>query len=270
MTVKDSNLPAGMSEELAAKLRAGSGETQGNYPFLPILEIDNSSVEKEVDGETVEVLCQPQWKKTTLVDGEKKVEPYAKGWGGIVLLIKYQVQKKYEPKDKATIPFFYSNEFSTGAFRDVSELITLKFPGTEQEDELLNYQQFKGKYAGKYTLWATVYVWHNKEVVRVRLKTSSLSRFWDYLKLFKGKNSVSLNGTIFDAERIKEPKPHNRAEFRIAKELPPSSTNWEEIAQAQDDLNLLFSKSIQGILETFGGEVVDAEEEISVEDVPFN
>lgn len=266
LATTNSNLPAGISAEMAARLKEGTGQIENDYKFLPLIEIDNSTEKKEIDGNEEDILCQPRWKITKKVDGELVTTPYEKSFGGIVLVIKYRVQKKYEPADKQTLPFFYSHEFSPSVFQDGSQ-ITINFE--DKTTETFTYKEFKAKYAEKYVLIATVYIWHNNEIVRLKLKKSALSAFWDYLKAFKGKDSVSLHGTIFGARREKEPKPYNTAEFKVAEEMP--AVDWNAVITAQDEINTAFNAKLQQILSTFGGEVVDEEdeEEIKVADVSF-
>lgn len=265
---KDNNLPAGMSEEMLQKLKEGSGEGEGpQFNFIPQIEVDNSTEVKTVDGEEVEVLCQPRWKITKMIEGERVTEPYHPSFGGVVLVIRYQVMKSYEPKEKQTLPWFYSNEFSAGAFRS-NEVIHLKFEDEEVKD--LTYQEIKAQYAGKYTLFASVYIWTDGAVHKLRLKKSNLTALWTYLKNFKGKDSVSAHPTVFGTIRKKEPKPYNTAEFKIAEDAP--EIDWANIVKTQEELNSLFDSQSQQIIDAVGGDIVEEGliEDIKVDDIPFN
>ena len=255
-------------EEILAKLKEGSDESAGqaNYPFIPILEVDNTKEKVTVDDREVEVICKPRWKMTTKENGELVKTDYAPVFGAVVLKVRYTVAKKFE--EKSTMPNFYSVEFSPACFSS-EEKITLKIEGGEQIK--MTYKEIKDKYTDKYKLTMVLYVWHQDQIMKVKLKGASMSAFWDYQKNFKGKDSVCAHvtsfSTIYDNSKAIS---FNKAGFGIVDPttIPEGKIDFVKILEVQGELNKAFEhfkereETIQqeliddSVNETIEGEVV--------------
>lgn len=244
-------------EEILAKLKEGSDEAVNvsNYPFIPILEIDNSKEVKQVDGEDVEILCKPRWKMTTKENGELVKTPYSEKFGAVVLKVRYGVSKKYDPNSKE--PNFYSTEFSPACFSSEEEKITLKLE--EGESIKMSYKDFKQKYQDKYKLTMVLYVWHQEQIMKVKLKGASMSAFWDFQKKFKGKDSVCAHVISFGSKRENKPLAHNKAELSIIDPatIPEGKVDFIKILEVQTELNSAFEK-FKEKEETIQAELIEA------------
>lgn len=262
-----SNLPAGVNEDILKQLKEGSGESTRSFAFVPVLQVDNLKEDKIIDGNEEQVLCQPRWKLTKKVEEELVTEPFEKGFLGVILSIRYQVTKKYEKT--STMPFFYSQEFSPAAFQDGSK-INLKFMDEGKTTDSLTYKEIKVQYAEKYTLTSILYVWHDNSVKKIKIHGAAMSALWDYLKLFKGKDSVSAHVTAFGTKRVKLPQPYNTVDLSISEDTA-IVVDWQAILEAQKELNTIFNSYVNKVLEAMGGEVVAEEDndEIRVENVPM-
>lgn len=267
LTTTGSNLPVGVNEDILKQLKEGSGESTRSFAFVPVLQIDNTQDTKVIDGNEEEVLCQPRWKLTEKVEEELVTKPFEKGFLGVILSIRYRVTKKYEKT--STMPFFYSQEFSPAAFQDGSQ-INLKFMDEGKTTDSLTYKEIKVQYAEKYTLTAILYVWYDNSVKKVKVHGVAMSALWDYLKLFKGKDSVSAHVTAFGTKRVKEPKPYNTIDLSISTD-EGIVVDWQAILEAQKELNVIFNSYVNKVLEAVGGEVIAEEdnEEIKVDQIPF-
>lgn len=265
ITTTNNNQIALPQEEILAKLKEGSDEAVNvsNYPFIPILEIDNTKELKTVDGEEVEVLCKPRWRMTTKEEGELVKTPYSEKFGAVVLKVRYAVSKKYDPK--STEPNFYSSEFSPACFSSEEEKISLK---NDNGDVIkLSYAEFKEQYKDKYKLVLVLYIWHQEQVMKVKLKGASMSVFWNFQKKFKGKDSICAHVISFGAIRETKPLAHNKAVFEIIDPatIPEGKVDFVKVLEVQTELNETFEK-FKEKEETIQAELI--EESIEGEIVP--
>lgn len=255
-----------VQEELKAKIQENSGEGQlVDFDFTPVITIDNSSEEKEVDGEMVDVRVKPRFKMQTGME-EGQSELMESEFNGVMVKLKYFVTKKYEPKP--SIPFFYSQEFSSGIFTN-GGVFSIKHKVEDGEDkiETLTYKEFKEAYADMYKLNAVVYFLLDEQLVKIRLKGAAMSTLWDYLKKFKAKDdSMSFHNTVFTAIRKKEPQPYNALELKVD---DSKAVDLEEVLRIQDTLA---DKKENELAKAIGGQVINegTAEDIKVEDIPFN
>ncbi len=216
------------------KLRAMSGEnTGGDFQFIPIIKVSNETIEKEVDGDKVDVLKKAEYLITTMNDAQEFVEnPYKAKFEGTILKIRYKVSKKYKKDDPD--PFFSSYEFNS--FGEAK--ITL----TSNQEEVWHgsYNDFKEQYKEQYTLWAIVYVLvENDEVVRLKLKGNSRANVWDYMKLFGNKDSISAHITEFAI--IKEKGPSFSYHIATLKNVG-NVEDISKVVEIQEDMQKVFDK----------------------------
>lgn len=269
---KDTALTA--QEELKAKIQNKSGEgLMPTYDFIPVITIDNSSEEKEIDGEMTDVRCKARFTmQTGMEDGDSQLieGPFS----GVMVKIKYFVTKKYEPKP--SIPFFYSQEFSSGTFTNGAEFaIKHKVEGGDDTIENINYPDFKEKYADMYKLNAVVYLLTDvgtedsvERLVKVRIKGAAMSQLWDYLKTFRGKDdSMSFHNTVFTPVRKKEPQPYNSLTLSVDDK---KNVDLELVSTVQDSIDAETEKKENKLLEATGKEVLNDNGDIVVEAIPFD
>ena len=214
------------NDEQIAKLKEMSGEAnQESREFTPIIQVNNSKVEKEVDGEMVEVLGKKEYKIVSKEGDEYKTEPFATTFDAIILKVRYVVQKKYVPND--TTPNWRSYEFDN--FNEKISLISegnLFYEGT--------YQQIKKEFEGKTSLSAIVYVMANGKVYKLNLKGGSMSALWDYLKTFGYNDSSSAHLTTFGLKKEKGAGfSYHVATMEVAKE---DVVNLDEVLAAQAEI----------------------------------
>lgn len=251
-------------EEAIAKLKEGSDEAAGSstYPFITIIEVDNTKEEVKIEGreEPVEVLCKPRWRIVTKENDELVKTPYAEKFGAVVLKVRYTVAKKYE--ENSTEPNFYSSEFSPAYFSS-EEKINLKIEGGDSLK--ITYKEFKERYDKKYKLTMILYVWHQEQVMKIKLKGASMSAFWDFQKNFKGKNSICAHvisfGVLLDTSKKLK---FNKALFTIIDPatIPEGKVDFVKILGVQTELNKALDK-FKEKEETIQQELVDD----SVDDV---
>ena len=247
-----------VQDELKAKIQANSGEGEmPEFDFTPVITVDNSSEEKEIDGEKVDVRCKPRFSMQTGMEADQK-EVLGESFSGVIAKIKYFVTKKWEPT--STIPFFFSEEFESGVFLNgLPFRIRHKNEGGQDEIESIDYQSFKKKFAGMYKLNAILYTIKDDQLVKIRLKGSAMSEMWTYLKIFKAKDdSVSFHNTLFTTIRKKEPQPYN------ALVLAVDTTSEPDLKKVIELQELLEPKE-----KAISGAIIEASEEISVNEVPF-
>jgi len=252
-----------VQDELKAKIKQNSGEGEmPEFAFTPVITVDNSSEEKEVDGEKVDVRCKPRFAmKTGMEEGQKEV--MSDSFSGTVIKVRYFVTKKWEKTP--SIPFFFSQEFDASVFTSGAIFsVKHKVENSENEVENISYPDFKEKFAGMYKLNAVLHVLKDEQLVKVRLKGSTMSTLWAYLKQFYGKDkSVSYQGTKFTATREKEPQPYNALKLEVDESV---AVNLEEVVIQQE---LLEPKA--DLAKVLGGKVINEDsEEIVVENIPFN
>lgn len=179
------------NEDKIAQLRAMSGEAQNTMikTVVPMIQINNDKVEKEVDGETVEVLGEKRWDCVSKNDNNEYLkELFAPEFQGVILKIRYVITKKYNPSDKT--PNWRSHEFDS--FKDYIKLFSdgdVYYEGS--------YQNIKKEFEGKTSIQAVVYTLINDKVYKVILKGGSLGKLWDYLKTFGSNDSSSAHLTNF-------------------------------------------------------------------------
>ena len=246
-----------VQDELKAKIQENSGEgSMPEFAFIPVINIDNSSEEKEIDGEKVDVRCKPRFVMQTGVE-EGQSEIIGDKFSGVIVKIKYFVTKKYEPTP--SIPFFFSEEFESGAFQNgVPFSIKHKNEGAEDEVESISYTDMKEKYAGLYKLNAILYLLKDEQLIKVRLKGSALSEMWTYLKTFKAKDdSVSFHVTAFSAIRKKLPQPYNALSIAVD---TVGEADLVRVAELQEEL--VPKKDLE---KAIGGTVVEDDNEIKID-----
>jgi len=261
---KEKDKALSVQDELRNKIQENSGEGEmPDFAFIPVINIDNSSEEKKVDGEDVDVRCKARFvMQTGMEEGQEEI--IGDKFQGVVAKVKYFVTKRYEPKP--TIPFFFSEEFESSIFNNGATFnIKHKIEGGEDEIEELSYQEFKEKFAGLYKLNAILYILRDEQLVKVRLKGSALSELWNYLKKFNAKDdSVSFHETVFTCIRKKEPQPYNTLALSAGDD---KKVDLAEVAKTQDQL---IPKS--NLVKALGGRVINSDEsddDIKVESIPF-
>lgn len=200
---------------------------------------------------------------TTKENGELVKTPYTEKFGAVVLKVRYAVSKKYDPKSNE--PNFYSTEFSPACFSSEEEKITLKV-GDNGEIVKLSYADFKKKYAEKYKLTLVLYVWHQEQIMKVKLKGASMSVLWDFQKKFKGKDSICAHVISFGTVRETKPLAHNKATFTIIDPatIPEGKVDFVKVLEVQTELNEAFKK-FKEKEETIQAELIDDTIEDSVE-----
>lgn len=186
--------------------RAMSGEANVvKFDFTPIIEIDNQMIEEELSGgRKAKVRIQPRFIFTTRDENNEYIKtPFEKPINGIVLKIRYMIDKKYSETDKT--PFFRSNEFDSFQGKNV----ILK--SGEEVSPAYTYKEFKEIYDGKYTLWTVAYFLMDtgegvKKVFKLKMKGVSRSNFWDYMAGFSSDDSITMHETevAFDVDDTAE------------------------------------------------------------------
>lgn len=258
-----------VQDELKAKIQKNSGEgSMPSYDFIPVITVDNSSEEKEIDGDMTEVRCKARFTMQTGME-EGEFQLIEKPFSGVMVKIKYFVTKKYEPKP--SIPFFYSQEFDSGIFTN-GEKFAIKHKNENSNDliEFINYPDFKEKYADMYKLNAVVYLLTAvgtdddvERLVKVRIKGAAMSQLWDYLKTFRGKDdSMSFHTTVFTPVRKKEPQPYNSLTLSVD---DSKNVDLELVSTVQDNISEDSDKT-----ESKLKEVLDDDGNIVVEAIPFD
>ena len=221
-----------------AKLKAGSGEGgRTSYPYVPMIEVDNSKVTEEVKGREVNVLCEPCYTITTKNAADEFVtERYKPEIKGTIVMVRYTVEKKWSETDKS--PYYRSFEFAPSAFRTDEQAIIIRQGG--EETFRGSYAEFKETYADRYILSAIVYTLEEEsnELLRFRFKGINRSAFWDYSKTFGAKDSISAHVTKFSLDTFAEGgKNYNFAVLENDCEI----ADVTPILKAQDELNAIFN-----------------------------
>jgi len=247
--------------ELIDQLRANSGEQEvPEYPFCPIITVDNHMDKKNVEGEEVDVRCKPGFNVLTKEAGEYVVNYLAEKFSGVILLVRYTVENKYDKNNKYGI--FRSFEFSAAAFNG-AEKVKINVEGAvegEKEVVELTYADFKENYKDRYDLYVITYTLVGEDIKRFKARGISRSKTWDYLKTFKKPDTISAHFTNFDAVKETEPMAYNRLEITKGKDV----VDLIDILDKQNKLRNYFNKF------DVKEEKDDVKEgEIVVEDIPF-
>lgn len=275
MEKESKELTTELSKEVLAKMRESSGEASGDdRVFIPIFQVDNLKEKVDVNGRQVDALCEPRWKITRKDADGNYVEETIKSFGGVVLKIMWQVMNngKWDATAEKMVandaPFFRSGLFSPVVLFG-KKLLTIKT--ADGETESMTYPELKEKYGKEnFKLIGWVFVLYNNELVRLKMTGASRSPLFDYPKLFGPNDSISAHGTIFSAEYVEKPQPHNIAKFELAKDGP--KIDFAKVLEIQADLNTIFDNKASKITEAMGGEIIEEveAEDISVEKIPFN
>lgn len=266
-----------VDKDKLAALREGSGESNAQRPFIPILQVDNTKeLTKLPDGREVDALCDPRWKRVDRDESGEYKTTTLKSFGGVVLKIMWQVANngKWDPAQGKMVsngaPFFSSSLFNPSVFLGHG-LVNIKYADSDNV-EAISYRDLKVKYPELFKLTGWMFVLHNNEVVRLKITGASRGPLFDYLKTFKANDSISAHPTVFAAEYIDKPQPHNKAKFSIATD-PGAPYDIDQVLKYQDEINSLFNSAAQQLAESMGGEVIEdsvIEDEIKVEDVKFD
>lgn len=231
---------ANQDADLIAQLRENSGENNGGggMPFIPTLEINNKENKKEVsiEGTMTEVRLDPkkEFNMTYKTDGGYETLPFIDTFSGVILKVRYMVDKKWE--EKSTMPFFRSFEFDN--FQN--SLLNVKFFEDGAPSFVGTYKDFKEQYDEKYTLWTILYLKPmdpitDSPIIKMKVKGMSKGIIWDYLKdVKKVAGSVSAVETKFSIVTNKEKAiPFNHLVLEVGERKP----DLREIITIQKDLN---------------------------------
>ena len=265
---------ATVNSEAIAKLREGSGENNGGDKiFLKIYQPDNTKEKTKMpDGREIDALCAPRWKITSNVDGEYQTSS-VDSFKGVILKMMWQVENKGK-WDQVTntyisnnAPFFRSPLMSSSIFFG-TKMVNIKLLETN-EVLSMTYQELKNKFGDNFTLTGWTFVLVDGEIVRLKLNGSSRSAMFDYPKLFKNNDSMSAHVTLFSAEYVDKPQPHNVAKF----ELTSDPVDIDEVVAFQSMINDMYDNAATKMAEAFGGEVIDKPidtGEITIDGPTFN
>lgn len=263
-----------VNQDLITALRENSGEGNGNnYPFVPLIKVDNSKEETEVNGRMTKVLCAPQLRRTDKVGEEYKNTPIP-NFGGVILLVKWQVfnrgnwdanKKEYVANDA---PFFTSRFFDPVCLFGKKE-IDIKLTDTG-EILSMTYPDIKAKFGKNFKLVGTIYVLFGNEVVRVVVAGSSRGALFDLLKLIKQNDSVSAHKVVFGAKYVSDVEnPYNTLTIDIKDDVA-NPIDFARVIECQKQLKELFgSQKAEEIAEIVEGEVM-SEDDIKVENIKFD
>lgn len=271
----ENNQVAVVDKDKLAALREGSGENMPQRPFMPIIQVDNSKeLTKLPDGRELDTLCEPRWKRLDKDESGEYKTTTIKSFSGVVLKIMWQVANdgKWDASSGKMVPngapFFSSAMFSPSVFFGQG-MVNIKYV-EDGSTSSMTYKDLKATYPDLFKLTGWIFVIYNHEVVRVKLTGASRGPLFDYLKTFKVNDSISAHQTLFAAEYVDKPQPHNRAKFSIDQN---SAFDIDTVLKYQSEVNALFSSVAQKVTEALGGEIISSSEvvdEIKVEDIKFN
>jgi len=176
------------------KARARSGESTGTYiPFVPILEINNKTTKKTVviDGEDteVEVPAAKGWNITTRNPETKeyKKELFIDDLDAVVLKDRFMIESKYK-KDPTAI------HYRTDEFDSFDEKITVYNKKNRKEiiiegsyaevRDNFTSDDGKGKKIKDYDLYVILYIHHQDEVYRAKIKMTTDNNWFEYKNAF--------------------------------------------------------------------------------------
>lgn len=246
-------------QDTVAKLRALTGEDNGGggYESYPTIEVNNKSTEREVDIDGVKTVVKVPPEKMFMLSqknsaGEYEKVPFVDSFDGIIMAVRYQVDKKYSESD--TTPWFTSREFDS-FFEDI-ELHTKE--GSMWSGD---YKRFKSEFEGRYVLYLVLYVSIDGKIYKTKFKGKSRSNYWDYMKEVKKANdSVANRYTIFGLTQEDSPV----GKFNAVKYLHANAKTVDinEVLPAIESLKATFSKKPERVDVGGGisGEVVMPEE----------
>ena len=225
--------------EVLRQLRQNSGEGESipKLPFVPIIEVDNHKETETIKGRKVEVVCEPNYTITARKEkeGEEKAEYtsgiFGKELAGSILIVKYTVEKKYQPDDKSR--YFRSFEFDEEAFKNSKINITVTSGG--EKIFVGSYKDFKVQFEGRYVLNVVLYVktlGEEGKLYRVRCKGINRTLFWDYRNIFGPQDSLAAHVTKFTLDTVAEGgKNYNHIVF-----TDEGYGNLEQIVKDQSEL----------------------------------
>lgn len=240
--------------DVLAKLRQGSGEGSGiDYPFVPLITIDNQKVKEDVNGREVDVLCEPRYQRLDKI-GEDFLRSYMDEFKGVVLVVKWQVYNKgaWDATTNSYVdngaPQFASRLFSPEVLFG-HKTLTIKYKDSGETEEL-TYPELKAKFStidgtnpdgspkkkSLFKLECTMFVKVGDEIVRVKFKGASRGAVFDYK--FKSGDSISAHQTRFFAEYNDKPQPHNISKLEVADD---GDIDWAQIVADQEEINKLFT-----------------------------
>ncbi len=181
-------------EEIKQSLEL-SGQQGGNQiPFVPIFQINNRSTKEEVeiDGKMTKVTVPA-------VKGFNKLIKENDGWietliegdlAGVILKERYQLEKKYKPKDSAVQ--YRSDEFDSWneklTLHDVKSRKNVVATGTYSElKEKFTSLDGDGKLKKDFALFCVLYLNHDLtgDVIRLKLKMTQDNDWFGYKKSLK-------------------------------------------------------------------------------------
>ena len=192
------------SQELINQAKELSG-SRGNFiPYIPIININNQNLEKEVEVDgmmtKVEVPAKEGFNITLKDDkaNEYISQYYTDKLEAVMLRIRYSISSKYKLKPK-----FYSYEFNH--FDDIIKIY-------DENKEILiesNYAEIKkffatgeknslGKPKSAAELRIVIYVDIEGEIYRVKLNNASRSNFFKYIKTFGNNDTFTAYKTKFN------------------------------------------------------------------------
>ena len=237
------------------KLRDGSGENNNSsFNFIPVVSVSNDKEETK-DSKTGEVTGEKLKKKefliTNRIDNEYVKESFLEEFQGVILKIKYRVDKKYEKV--STMPYFRSYEFNS--FQG-NNPITLKSGDNTQTFN--SYKEFKEVLSDKYVLWSVVYMLVEDKCYKLEVKGNSRSAIWDYMQTFKNNDSISAHLTNFRLKVEIKPQAHHVLEVNVAED---DKVDIDKVLEFQEEIKS-FNSAKTNV------EVV-SQEEVEVGTAPF-
>lgn len=148
-------------------------------------------------------------------------------------------------------PMFYSSLFSPEVLFGKKTLdIKIKNDTGESTIETMTYPELKAKYSTKegdklktlFKLQCTIFTKIGDELVRVRFKGASRSAIFDYLKSFKGQDSISAHNTNFSAVCVTEvANPFNKSVLKVD-DNKLFEVDWNKVVEMQAGVNKIFEQ----------------------------
>lgn len=261
-------------QKIIDEMKELSGENSGgrNYIFIPIITVNNAKEEEKevlVDGVIMKVTPHPK-KQFNIVNfdkesGEYVSEAFSDIFNGVILKLRYAVEKKFE--ETPTMEWFRSYEFDS--FSDNVQLFKNKEVFFDKP-----YKDFKAEYAEKYVLFSILYVLVGSTVYRLKTKGESRAAVWEYMvevkKSAKGR-SISSVTTLFGVETNTEKQvAYNYMTVAIDEQTP---VNLREVLNYQKELTAMLyqpkaTKVEAEVVTTTNGTIIEGKE-VSIDDVSF-
>lgn len=265
---------------MIARQFAGVGQ-RINIPFIPVIRINNKEEEKEVDVEGEKKLVKIPAKKGFLIkikDGDEyKEEFYRENLEGVVLKERYELQSKFNIKDR-----YYSYEFDNWSepikVYDVNHNVLIEAPYSQLKEHFQTDELDKmGNKKKTFELYLILYLNIDGEVKRFRWKMSQNNKWFDYKNSF-GEDTYVGYKTKFNLERTTA----GDNDFWIVNYEKGEAVNLKEQIELQkqvlsfmgalkqtfnDDDKWQQGPSCEDGNQVFKGQVI--EEEVNIEDIPF-